>query len=86
MAHTATKAEPCTPEQIVDLIRAPHPRYISGHAITIADAIGLIEQYAAVAAAEASIKATAEAHDRAMAVFDAAMSKPLASPDLGGQS
>jgi hypothetical protein len=74
------KIEPCTAEQIVDLIRAPHRRYVSGHAITTAEAIDLIEQYAAVAAAEASITATSEAYDKTMVVFDEAMSKPLASP------
>lgn len=46
---------PCTPEQIVNLIRAAHnDRY----SITLGEAMELIENYAAVVAAEASIKAS----------------------------
>lgn len=71
--------QPSTAEQIVDLIRADHPKYFSRHAITTAEAIDLIEQYAAVVAAEAATNATAEAHDRTMAAFDAALSRPLAT-------
>jgi hypothetical protein len=73
-------AQAVTAEQIVDLIRAPHPRFVSGHAITTGEAIEMIEQYAAVVASEAAIKATSEAGDRALAAFDEAMSKPLAKP------
>lgn len=73
------KSSPCMAEQIVDLIRAVHPKYFSRHAISTAEAIELIEQYAAVVAGEAAIKATSESYDRAVAAFDDAMSKPLAS-------
>lgn len=77
MAYPEIKSSPCTPEQIVDLIRASHD---DKYSISHGDGVELIEQYAAVAAAEAAIKATSEAHDKTMAVFDEAMSKPLATP------
>ena len=73
-------AKPTTAEQIVDLIRQPHRKYVSAHAISTREAIDLIEQYAAVAAAEASIKTTEKAYEKTMAVFDEAMSRPLATP------
>ena len=71
------QAQASTAEQIVDLIRAAHQE--GYYSITPGEAASLIEQYAAVAAAEASIKATSEAHGRTMAAFDEAMSKPLVS-------
>lgn len=69
-------SEACTAEQIVDLIRAAHNERYS---IDRGEAIELIEQYAAVAASEAAIKATSEAHARTMTAFDEALSKPLAT-------
>lgn len=76
---TETAASPSTPEQIVDLIRAENWKKAGGHAISTGEAIALIEQYAAVAAAEAAIKATTESFDKAIAITDAALSMPLAT-------
>lgn len=73
----AIQSSPCTPEQIVDLIRAAaNDRFC----ISRGEGIELIEQYAAVVAAEASIKATSEAYDKCLAITDEALSKPLAPP------
>lgn len=70
------QSSPCAPEQIVDLIRSWRAQ---GFTVSHDEAIALIENYAAVVAAEASIKAASEAYDKCIAVTDAAMSMPLAS-------
>ena len=59
-----------TVEQIVDLIRAEHRSRVGGFAISTAEAIDLIENYAACAASGAAIEVTKSAHERAMATFD----------------
>lgn len=74
-----TGERPCTAEQIVDLIRATHPKYASRRAITRAEAIALIEQHAAVVASEAAIKATSQSFDRCKAIVDESLSRPLAT-------
>ncbi len=57
-----------TIEQIIDLIRASN-RGI--HSLDIDECALLIENYASCAAAAASVKATTDAHNRAIAAFDA---------------
>lgn len=75
MAGEARKAEnACTAEQIVDLIRAADNERFC---ISRGEGIELIEQYAAVVAAEAAIKATRESYDNYLAITDEALSKPL---------
>jgi hypothetical protein len=59
-----------TAEAIVDLIRAEHRSRIGGFAISTAEAMELIEKYAACAASLAVVEATKEAGDRTLAVFD----------------
>lgn len=61
-------AKPTTAAEIMDLIRGPHW-------VTRDEAIALIEQYAAVVAAEACIKATTEAYDKCIGITDGALSK-----------
>lgn len=70
-------AKPTTAAEIMDLIRGP--RWI-----TRDESIALIEQYAAVVAADAAIKATSEAFDKCLAITDAALSMPLAP--IGGKA
>lgn len=78
MAQAATKAEPSTVEAVVDLIRRPGAGL--GLAVSREAAIALVEQYAAVVAGEAAIKATEASYAKCIAITDAALSKPLVSP------
>lgn len=74
-------AQPTTAAEIVALIRAANDGPVHGFwAVTPGEAIDLIEQYAAVVAGEAAIRATRESFDKCIAVYDDAMSRPLASP------
>lgn len=70
-------ALPTTAAEIVDLIR--HLNRWGTPTIDRPAAIDLIEQYAAVVASEAAIKATTESFDKCIAITDAILSKPLAT-------
>lgn len=63
-------------EQIVDLIRAEHRSRIGGFAISTAEAMDLIEQYAKTQAGSAVIEALNEAHERTMAILSPAARIP----------
>lgn len=56
-------------EQIVDLIRAEDRSRVIGFAISTAEAMNLIEQYAKAQAGGAVIEALNEAHERTMAIL-----------------
>lgn len=53
-------------EQIVDLIRAEHPRRVGAFAISTAEAMHLIELYGNAVASDAAAKASREAWDKAL--------------------
>ncbi len=59
-------------EQIVDLIRSEHRNRIGGFAISTAEAMDLIEQYAKAQSGAVVIEALKEAHERTMAVLSPA--------------
>lgn len=64
-----------TAEAIVDLIR--HQNWKNGgvHSIDRDECISLVKNFAAVEASQARIEATESAHERTLAVFDAASAR-----------